>query len=222
VTLSISSSADLAATLADQREDGDIAGGVAGQHGQQGGLADPGSGEQAEALAPPAGGEGVEHAHPEIEPLAQPGAPCGWRRGGADGHQRRPVRQLAAPVQGAAERVDDAADPAVGDRERRALGRSRGGHGGQRGAAGAESLCRPVGHGLREPAAEADDFGRHVMAVATAQRDPVADREVVRQAADLDGETGDAGDAALQPDRRQVVQGGQGGAAALGQGSVSH
>ena len=43
--------------------------------------------------------------------------------------------------------------------------------------------------------------------------------EMVRQAADLDGEPGDAGDAAFQPDGGQVVQGGQGGGAAVGRGA---
>ena len=55
--------ADLAAALADQRDDRHLGLGAAGDHRQQAGLADAGAGEDAEALAAAAGDEGVHGAH---------------------------------------------------------------------------------------------------------------------------------------------------------------
>jgi hypothetical protein len=91
--------------------------------------------------------------------------------------------QLSA-VERAAEGVDDAADPTVGDGERVAGGAQLGFDLG----AGAEAVGGGVGHGLGAAVAEADDFGGHEGAVAGAQVDAVADRDVVAEADDVDSE----------------------------------
>ena len=64
----------LSATLADQADDVDLFGGRAGDHAQQRRLADAGAGEDAEALAAPAGHHGVQRAHAQRHAVLDPGA----------------------------------------------------------------------------------------------------------------------------------------------------
>ena len=61
--------ADLAATFADQPDDDDVGRRAAGEHAEQGRLADAGTGEDADALAATAGEQGVDGADAEGERL---------------------------------------------------------------------------------------------------------------------------------------------------------
>ena len=85
--------------------------GIGRQHGQQGGLADAGGGEEAEALAAPAGGEGNsapgrrDRAAARAAPVARPAAArraagAGWRRAAAA--QAHPAAGPAGPAPGRA------------------------------------------------------------------------------------------------------------------------
>ena len=188
----------LAAALADQGEHRDVAGGVARQHGEQRGFADAGAGEQAEPLAPPAGGEAVERAHAEIEPRPEPRALRGIRRRGAYRRAVRPGGSGAVAVQRPAQRVEHPAQPGVGHR--------------QRAAARPACRCRTSpalpgpspssaanGIAWARPCAEADDLGRNCGAVARASSSRSPTDDMAGQAVDIDHQAGQPDHAPLEP-----------------------
>ena len=124
--------ADLAAALAHQGDDGDLGVGAARDHGQQGGLAHPGAGEQADALAAAEGGEGVHGAHAGAQ-LGVDGVPLqGVRRGPVHaGELHAGDRPLA--VEGPAQGVHHPADQSVPHGHLPApVGAQHGGAGGRR------------------------------------------------------------------------------------------
>jgi hypothetical protein len=131
---------DFAAALADEADDVDVdrgrttsratgGGGVAGDHAEEGGLADAGAGEDAEALALAAGEEGIEGADAEREGLANALAAEGMLGGiaptgaidgnvGASDENASIVEGFAEGVEHAAEKVGTGLDgegPAGGD-----------------------------------------------------------------------------------------------------------
>jgi hypothetical protein len=63
--------ADLEAAFADHTDHQRVGAGIAGDHPEQGRLADPGTGEDPEALSLAARGEEVEGTDPEVEPVAE-------------------------------------------------------------------------------------------------------------------------------------------------------
>ena len=194
--------AHFAPAFADQGQHRHVAVGVAGQHGEQGGLADAGAGEQAEALALAAGGEAIERANAEIEPRSQPRAGGGFRRG--DAHRARASRRAAGrrgrPAAGPAGRAPGRARRRT--RQSRHPARCLDGR-----AARTQAIERVERHGLRQVGAKADDLGRDAAAVTRLQQQAVADRQVSRQAVDIDNQAGDAGHATGQPQRRDAAQG---------------
>jgi hypothetical protein len=100
--------AHLAAALAHERDDHDVGLGGARDHAHEGRLADAGSGKEAEPLAAAKGNEGVDRAHPRDKRLADAAAAQRMRRRGRGG--AGPAgRQRPEPVEGAAERVEHAA-----------------------------------------------------------------------------------------------------------------
>ena len=199
--------------LADQGQHGHVALGVAGQHGEQGGLADAGAREQAEPLALAAGGEAIQRAHAEVEPRPQPRTDGGFRRGNAQRALRRPGWQGAVPVQWPPQRVEHPAKPGVGHRKAATLV-----VGLDRRAARAQAIERVEWHRLHHVGAKTDDLGRHAAAVACFQQQAIADRDVPSQAVHVDDEPGDAGDAAGQAQRWDAAQGGVAGRPLDGEG----
>ena len=102
-----------AAALADQPDHRRVGGGVARDHRQQHRLADAGAGEDAHALAAAAGQKGVDGAHAEIDLALDALARMGRRRLVAQRIGGAAARQRALAVDRLAQRVDDAAEPAV-------------------------------------------------------------------------------------------------------------
>ena len=141
-----------------------------------------------EPLAGAHRGEQVESADAELERRAQAAA-----AGGLGGRRARIAaragRQRALAIERTAERIDDAAQPAVGDRKQVGVAAAgRGHHPGD--AAGAHTLERAERHGARQSVAERDDLGVDETAVAHAERDPVAEADVRSDAGDVDREAG--------------------------------
>ena len=106
--------AHLAAPFADQAHDHGVAGRLLGQHGQKHRLAHARPGEDAQALAPAGGGEDVHGPHTQVQPLADPSARVGGRRGCAQGVWGWTLGQRPLAVDGLAEGVDDSAQPGGG------------------------------------------------------------------------------------------------------------
>ncbi len=193
----------LAAALADEADDRDVGSGVARQHREQHRLADAGAGEDAHALAAAAGEEGVDGADAEIELALDALAPVGGRRLVAQGAGDVAQRQRPLAVDGLAERVDDAAEPA--------RMRIDGGNGvGDLGlAAEADALGRAEGHEQGAAVAEADHFAREPAAVAGENVAAAADGEGLGCAPQLEQHAEHGGDAAVAPavgDLRQLAQ----------------
>ena len=129
------------------------------------------------------------------------------RRRAAGGQRAGAARQPAAAIQRAAERVDDAADPAVGHRQRvAAILQAR--YSATEGAGAEQPVGGRVGHRLRAAVAEADDLGGNGDAGARPQLHQVADREVVGKTDDVDREAGYVGDAAVHADRGEIGEAG--------------
>ena len=148
----------LAPALADQGEHRHVALGVARQHREQGGLADAGAGEQAEALALAAGGEAVERANAEIEPRSQPRAGGGLRRGNAQ-RARSVAPSGRAPCPSSGRPSGSSTRPSQAS----ATAKPPPGFAGADGrAARAEAIERVEWHGLRQVGAKPDDLGRTV------------------------------------------------------------
>ena len=178
--------ADLAAPLADQADDHDVAGGLLGQHGQQHRLADARTGEDAEALTPAGGGEDVHRAHAQVQPLAHPAARMGRRRRGAQGIGRRSLRQGAEAVDGLAEGVNDPAQPGGGGAH------AGGGVDDADVGAGGHALDRTEGHQQGLGVAKADDLGGQGGLAAPLDLGPGADRQARQAAARFDQQAADA------------------------------
>ena len=101
--------ADLAPTLADQRDDRHLGVGAAGDHRQQAGLADAGTGEQAHALPAPDRDQGVHDADAQVERGVDAGAVERVRRAAVHGQPGVRAQRTQA-VDRSSEAVDDAAE----------------------------------------------------------------------------------------------------------------
>ena len=184
--------ADFAASLADQGEDDDVAGGADREHGQEGGLADAGAGEEAETLALAAGGEAVEGAHAEVDARAEAGAQGGVGRGDTGRAAGWTAEQRPLVVDRHAEGIDDTAEP----------GGCHVQHGGvlvvQDGlAAVGQAVERGVGHHLQGAVAETDCLSRNDTLVACLQVQAITDGGQSGEAIDLDYQAEKVGDFAL-------------------------
>ncbi len=193
--------AHLAAALADQRQHRDVAVGMARQHRQQRRLAHPRAREQAKPLALPAGRERVERAHAEIDARPQPGPRGRRRRDRAQRARPRAPRQRAALVERPSQRIDHPTDPPGIDRQGRAMGLIRSQ---QRPRPRPQPISRRERHGAGHATGEPDDLGCDRRPVARLQLDPVADREMARQAGDLHRQPGYPAHASLQQNRRAL------------------
>ena len=105
---------DLATTLADQGDDGDLGVGAAGDHRQQAGLADARTGHDAEALTATAGRQRVHGAYAEAQLLVDARAEQGVRGLVVDHHVGQ-VRERGAAVDRAAEAVQHPAAQVLAD-----------------------------------------------------------------------------------------------------------
>jgi hypothetical protein len=99
---------ELATPLADQPEHQGIGIAVARQHREQGGLADPGAGEDAHALAFPTRREQIEGAHSQIQPWAQVAPAVSLDRRRLQPVRPGARRQGPPAIQWSPEGVDDA------------------------------------------------------------------------------------------------------------------
>ena len=148
----------LAATLADEADHVDLVRRRAGDHAQQGRLADARTGEDAEALADAAGHERVERPDAERHALGDAGT---LERVGRRASARpRAVRGGPEAVDRPAEPVQRAAEQVVGDVDAQRM--AGGGH--PRARADARRLAQR--HQQRAAVAEADDLGRDLAAAA--------------------------------------------------------
>jgi hypothetical protein len=172
--------ADLPAPLADQPDHHRVARGLARQHGEQHRLSDARAGEDAEPLAPAAGGEDVHGPHPEVQPLADPSAGVGGRRRRAQRIGRRPLGQRALAVDRLAEGVDDAAPPGQGRAHGRRIGVDAD-LGPRR-----DALHRTERHQERDILAEAHHLAGKGAGGGADDRSAGADREPRQTAAGLD------------------------------------
>ncbi len=178
----------LAAALADQADHVHRRRGRARDRAQERRLADARAGEDAQALAAPAGDERVEGAHAELEPLADP-RPVHRRRRHAGDRARLPAADLRPAVDRAAEAVQHASEQGVADRHAERPARRLDDR------AGGDPAHVAERHQQRAPVAEADDLGGHRGAVAAAgDRDQLAD--LGPQAGGLDHEADQVDDAA--------------------------
>ena len=154
--------AHLAATLADQRDDGDVGTGAAGHHAEQRALAHAAAAEQSDALPPPHGQQGIDRAHARAE---RPGDGLArerverWRVERADDARG----ERAEVVEGTAEPVHDATEQSVTDRHRRRAS-SRDNQ-----VAGANAGGAAERHRLQQVVTEADHF-QHQRRLAGARR----------------------------------------------------
>ncbi|MNE13178.1 hypothetical protein D3C80_1060050 [compost metagenome] len=178
--------ADLAAPLADQADDHDVAGGLLGQHGQQHRLAHARTGEDAQALAPAGGGEDVHRADAQVQPLAHPTARMGRGRRGAQGIGDGALRQRPQAVDGQAEGVDDAAQPGGGGAH------AGGGVDDADVGAGGHALDRAEGHQQGLGVAETDDLGGQGGLAAPLDLGAGADRQTRQAAARFNQQAADA------------------------------
>jgi hypothetical protein len=185
--------AHFAAAFADKGKYRDIAVGMAGEHGQQGGFADARAGEQADVLTLAAGDEAVQRTHPEIDAGAEAGA--GGGRRGCAAHRQRMVAgaERAAIVERAAERIDHAADPGIRYGEPVAGAVGLPGHACR--AAWSQAVAARECHGAGTAFVKRDDFSGDQAAIAHAKCDAVADGEMFRQPGQFDRQSGRGDDA---------------------------
>ena len=180
--------ADLAATLADQRDHGDLGVGAAGDHRQQAGLADAGAGEDAEALAAAARRQRVEGADAERRAAGRSAGGCRAAGGALSTTTCGEVGRAAGP-------------PSIG-RPRPSSTRPRSSSptairrpsagGLARGRRRAGRCVAPSGRQVSTPRVAGDDLGGHG-AGAAADLEQVAERG--GDAGDGDAEAEQAGDA---------------------------
>ena len=173
----------LAPALADQGEHGDVARGVAGQHGQQHRLADAGTGEQAEPLALAAGGEALSARTPRSSrgPAGRAASRRAARRARGRGNgagqaaaprpsSGRPSGSITRPSHSSA---TASVPPPPASRWARNTAATLPGP--------SPSSVRKW-HCLGQTVAETDDLRRDARAVARRQEQPVADGDIVRPA----------------------------------------
>ena len=159
----------LAAALADQADDVDVDRHVARQHRHQHRLADAGAGEDAHALAAAAGQEGVDRADAEIDLAADAAARMGGRRVVADRDADLAGEQRPLAVDRLAQRIDDAAEPALVREHLRLAFRHF------RLAAEPDAVQVAERHQERAAVAEADDLARNAPSGAGDDRAAAAD-----------------------------------------------
>ena len=212
----------LASALPDQGEHGDIAGGMPRQHGEQRRLADAGAGEQAEPLPLPAGRKAVQGAHAEIQPGAEPRPQRRIGRCRAHLPGTPAGRQGPAPVQRPAQRVEHAPQPTIRNRQRPSVGAAIGLDLEHSCGTRPEPIEPAEWHRLRQAMAEGDDFRRHGLTVLAGEQQPVTDRGVSRKPVDVDDQTGQSGDAALQAKPREIVQTGTAYGCVVEKSGASH
>ena len=102
---------NFASTLANKTNHRDIALGVSREHGKQHGLANPGAGENAHALALAAGNERIEGFHPQVYRLTDPFALMRGRRASGQSIVFRTRNERPLAIDRFAERIDDASKP---------------------------------------------------------------------------------------------------------------
>ena len=188
----------LAAAFADQADDGDVGGDVAGQHRQQHRFADAGAGENAQALAATAGQKGIERAHAEIERRADAAARMRQRRRIAERIRRRPVEQRALAVDRLAQRVDHPPEPA--DRRPHRAGDRRN-HGP---AAAPNAFERRKRHQQSVAAGKSDHLAGYGLR-RRLNNDPRADRHRMQRAGDLNHQPAHADHTAVDLDTVELV-----------------
>ncbi len=169
----------LAAALADQADDVDVDRHVARQHRHQHRLADAGAGEDAHALAAAAGQEGVHRPDAQIDLAADAAARMGGRRIVADRDADLAVEQRPLAVDRFAQRIDDAAKPALVREYFRLAFR----HFGL--AAQPDTIQVAKRHQKRAPIAEAHDLARHAPSGAGDDRAAAADGQKPLDSPDL-------------------------------------
>ena len=104
--------ARLTTALANQADDTDLGVGMARHHGKQCGLADPRARKDPHALPPTTGEEGVYRPDAEVNFATDPLARVGGRRLIVYGVGHPPGGQWPFTIEGLAEGIDDAAQPA--------------------------------------------------------------------------------------------------------------
>ena len=186
---------DLAAALADEPDHRHVGGREARHHGEQHRLADAGAGEDAHALAAAGGQEGVDGPDAEIERLGDAAARMRRRRIGPEGIDGAALRQRPLAVDGAAEGVDDTAEPGV--RRLHAVHA----HAHMRRAAAAHALQGPERHGERPLAREADHLAGNDAAIDL-DVEPPAEMHRRNRSGNLDEEAAHGGDA---PEHAELV-----------------
>ena len=105
---------NLSTALADQADHVDLGRRRPGDHAQQRRLTDAGAGEDAEALAAPAGHQRIQGAHAQRDALVDPGA---GQRIGRRGLGRAPLRlrDRAEPVQRTAQTIESTPQQGIGN-----------------------------------------------------------------------------------------------------------
>jgi len=178
---------DFAAALADQADDVDVGGSVAGDHADQHRFADTRAGEDAHALAAAAGQEGVQGADAEVHFALDTSARMRRRRARAEKIGFFALRQRAQSVERLAQRIDDSAAPG-GTRADRHLAFDHVGP-----ATEAHTFESAERHQQRATTAKADNLAQELAGAATLDAAVVADREPPLHAAHFEEKPLDRG-----------------------------
>ena len=148
-----------------------------GEHGEEGGFADAGAGEEAEALASARGGEAIQDGDAEVDGRPEAGAAGGWGRRRAYRAGDGAVDQWAAVVERLTEGIDDPAQPGlVGSQRALAVAAA------ERCAcwgSGTDAAGDAEGCDAQQARGGADDFGQDWLLAWPMQVQAVAHAEVV-------------------------------------------
>jgi hypothetical protein len=184
--------ADFPSTLSDQGQDHDIASRAAGEHGEKSRFPDARASEKAQPLPLPAGCETVQGANAEFDSRSDAAALVGVWRGWPGKPGGMAWDQQATPIDGSAQRVNDATKPGVADRQHCAVIAVEADSGSP-----AHAIERFECHDLNDITVKANDLSGQLVAGAVQEFDAIALGRDALQSRDVDHEALEIGDHAL-------------------------